>query len=360
MRGDQTASRRPAHSERVVFMGFVFRFERVEQWDQGIVLTGQMLRGELGWAQRVEIHAEEEARTLFSGPLRGVALVGMDDEQSTVMADFACWENSYEFPKATKGEQQFRLILHGMPSADLPLHGIAWGVDEKSAGTELTTAVQTCRPEAVAATPLDAGPAAPARVLGVPLREYPYQIDRRRIILFAPWFMFLTVTILLVVAAVALWNRNWDRVNFMKWSSFALFGLVDVFLLYLSVKMLFAERSQIIVTATGIVLPIFSPDFSIKDLFLPFADMHGILEYWHKDSVRLIKLKTVKGIFLINVFLMNRCHFEELRRILWHRLHEASGRQDDHSSGTLPDPFRLEQDARFAKLLNTPPPRISS
>src|SRR5713226_919565 len=101
-------------------MGFVFRFERVERRDQETVLTGRLLRGELTWAQRVEIQAEEEARTVFAAPLRGIALVGFDDEQASLLADFACWENTFEFPKAAMGEQQFRLVLHGTPSTDLP------------------------------------------------------------------------------------------------------------------------------------------------------------------------------------------------------------------------------------------------
>lgn len=298
-------------------MSFLFRFERVERIDQETVLTGQMLRGEVHWSQRVDIQAEEGARTVFSAPLRGVGLVGLDDQQATMQVDFACWDKNFEFPKATVGEQRFRLVLHGAPPSDLPAQGIAWGVDEKTVPPELAAAIQASGPDAVVNRLPDTGP--PPRAHGVPLREYPYQVDRRKIIVFAPWFMFLTVTILLIGGAVAWWGT---RVDLSKWGALALFGMVDVFLLFLSVNMLFAARSKIVVTSAGIVLPIFAPDFSSRDVFLPFADMHGMLEYWHKDSVRLIKLDTRRGAYLINVFLMDRLHFEELRRLLWQRVHD--------------------------------------
>ena len=152
----------------------------------------------------------------------------------------------------------------------------------------------------------------------MPLREYPYQVNRWRIFLIAPWFMFLTMTILLGVGMVAFWK--WAHVDIVKWSAFALFGLVDVFLLYLSIRMLFTPRAQIIVTAAGISLPVFNPDFSSDNVFLPFADIYAVLEYWHKNSVRLIKLDTRTGAYFVNLFLMSRPHFEELRRLLWTRI----------------------------------------
>jgi hypothetical protein len=310
-------------------MSFVFRFEQVERTDQETILTGRMLRGESSWPKRVVIQAEEETKTVYSAPLRGIALVGLDDQQVSVLTDFASWERNFEFPRPTTAALQFRLILHGAAPADLPVPGLAWAADAKSpVPPDLATAIQS-RPgpgdEFRRGTPQSGSTSAPLAPrptsLGTPLREYPYQVNRWRIFLIAPWFMFLTMTILLGVGMVAFWK--WAHVDLVKWSAFALFGLVDVFMLYLSIRMLFTPRSQIIVTATGISLPVFISDFSSDNVFLPFADIYAMLEYWHKSSVRLIKLDTHTGSYVVNVFLMQTSHFEELRRILWQRTHET-------------------------------------
>ena len=306
-------------------MGFLFRFDQIRQTEDETILTGSMLSGELSCLQRVDVQsAEEEAKSVFSAPLRGVAQAWLDDHQPTVLTDLACWDNSFELLQQTAGQQQLHLILHGPAPVNLPTSGIAWGVDEKPPlPPELASALQAYPGDAaLRIEPGEPRPPFPSLPSGAPLRQYPYQIDRRQIILYAPWFLFLTLSILIAVGLVAFWNHDFAHVEFMKWASFALFGLIDVFLLLLSLKMLFTPRSHIVVTTTGMLLPIFFDDLSSKTVFIPFSEMQGMLEFWQRSSVRLIKLKTSAGEYLINVFLIDRAHFEELHRLLWGRIHE--------------------------------------
>jgi hypothetical protein len=118
-----------------------------------------------------------------------------------------------------------------------------------------------------------------------------------------------------------------------------------------------AKSSHLIVTTNGIVVPRFLWDFSSQDVFVSFLDMHDMLEHWHNDSVQMIKLKTTQGTYHVNRLLMQASHFEELRCILWQKIHRAHPRQDNHSIDSLSDTFRSEESGRFAELPYMPPSR---
>lgn len=295
-------------------MGLVFRYGKIERTDEGTALIGHVIHGAAEWPGRVRIPVDEDGGEHFSAALRGVGMVGLDDLQVAVVTDSASWDRNFQFPRPMASEQPFRLILDGLPRGEMPDAGLAWGIEERHP------------PDAAPATAIQDRSAAPAAALpGLPLREYPYRINRWSIALFAPWFMFLTLGLLTAFALFALW-RPAEHVDLARWSALALFGMVDVFLLSVSVKMLLTPRSHILVTDAGIVLPIFDRDPAGQHVTLPFAAMSGMLEYWHKESVRLIKLKTPSGDYFVNVFLMNRSDFEELRRLLWLRISEERAR----------------------------------
>ena len=110
-------------------------------------------------------------------------------------------------------------------------------------------------------------------------------------------------------------------------------GFFDVLFLYFSVKMLLARPSPLVVTTTGIKMPVIQPGFSSHNVYVAFDEMDDMLEYWHKDTVQMLKLKTARGVLHLNLFLMQAAHFEELRRLLWRRVH-ANRRQDSRTQVT--------------------------
>jgi hypothetical protein len=115
-----------------------------------------------------------------------------------------------------------------------------------------------------------------------------------------------------------------------------MFGVFDLLFLCLSIKMLLARPSQIVVTTRGIMMPVVSAGISSHCVYLSFAELGDMLEYWHKDSVQMLNLKTAQGILHLNVFLMQTSHFEELRQLLWRRIHENRLHQHRHLTKVLP------------------------
>lgn len=314
-------------------MGFVFRFEQVETTDQETILSGRILSGRIDCPQRVDVLADGQDESVFSAPLRGIGQAWVDDHQATVLTDIACWDNSFALPKQASGDQRLRLILHGAAPASLPKSGIALGADLRSAPPLAeATAIQASASSSAIQWHAGSLDALHSKTSGNPLRTYPYRIDRRHIIMYAPWFLLIALAILAVFTMVAFWNRNWTHEAFLRWAGLALFGMVDVFLLFLSLKMLRTPRSQLIVTSDGILLPVFTEDLASDGVFIRFQAMRGMLEFWQRGSVRLLEIRAETGTYLINVFLMERAHFEELRRLLWSRLPGAASQLPTTSS----------------------------
>ena len=98
-------------------------------------------------------------------------------------------------------------------------------------------------------------------------------------------------------------------------------GFFDVLFLYFSLKLLLAKPAPLVVTTSGIMMPVIQPSFSSHIVYVPFGEMEDMLEYWHQGAVQMLKLKTARGVLHINAFLMQSSHFEELRRLLWRRIH---------------------------------------
>lgn len=341
-------------------MGFVFRIEKIDYKDQETLLTGYMISGVLDWHQRVKIQAGEELHTVFSGPLRGVARMDHEKENPLSAFDPTYWEHFLVLPLHTSKEKRICLVLHGVPSSkDLTVPAIALGIDVAAAAAahemqsvldppSAGTAIQTLPSSAVLTPPN----------LGTPVREYPYRFKRREILRFAPWLLLVSIVFLCGLCATIVINkRPLQQIDFGTAVGCGLVGLIDIFFLYFSVRMLMAKPSHLIVTTNGIVVPRFLWDFSSQDVFVSFLDMHDMLEHWHNDSVQMIKLKTTQGIYHVNGLLMQTSHFEELRRILWQRIHRAHPRQDDHSIDSLSDTSRSEENGRFAELPYMPPSR---
>jgi hypothetical protein len=78
------------------------------------------------------------------------------------------------------------------------------------------------------------------------------------------------------------------------------------------------------------MMPIILPGYSSHTVFVSFTEMHDMLEYWHEDTVQMLKLKTARGVLHLNGFLMQTSHFEELRRLLWRKI-RSNREQLDHS-----------------------------
>jgi hypothetical protein len=99
-------------------------------------------------------------------------------------------------------------------------------------------------------------------------------------------------------------------------------GFFDVLFLYFSIKMLVARPSPIIVTTSGIIMPLILPGFSSHNVYVSFDEMDCMLEYWHNDTVQMLKVRTARGNLHFNLLLMQAPHFEELRCLLWRRIHD--------------------------------------
>jgi hypothetical protein len=300
-------------------MGFLFRVEQIACGEENTVLTGHLISGTVDWHQRVEIQIEADMRTAFTAPLRGVASA---EETGLAIFDPSFWEKVLALPLSISREKQIDLILDGVPlSRDLPVPAIAVGVDAATPTTadRLETAFQ----------PADM-PAWSGANFGVPVREYPYQISRRGMLLFAPWGMFFVFVVAsLVFAAYAVHRGPGQTVSYGRLLACVMLGFFDVLFLYLSIKMLLAKPAPLVVTTSGIMLPVVLPGYSSQSVYVSFAELDDMLEYWHQGAVQMVKLKTARGILHLNGFLMQTAHFEELRRLLWRRIHEK--RQQDKS-----------------------------
>jgi hypothetical protein len=313
-------------------MGFMFRIEKITFTDEVTVLTGHMISGALDWHQRIELQIDEDMKTVFTAPLRGVASA---EDNGLTFFDPSLWEKVLALPLAVSREKRIGLILGGSPpSSDLAVPAIAVGTDastptrggELISGDCLETAFQS------ADVPVW------SRVnFGAPVREYPYQISRRGMLLFAPWGLFFVAIVLsLAFAALAFSKLPLRGDSFGKLLACAMLGFFDVLFLFISIKMLLSRPSPLVVTTLGIMMPVILPGFYSHNVYVPFGEMDDMVEYWHNDTVQMLKLKTVRGILHLNLFLMQKNHFEELRRLLWRRIRDHRIQQDQPLAKPLP------------------------
>src|SRR5271155_534003 len=108
-------------------MGFMFRVEQIAVTEENTVLTGHMISGALNWHQRIEIQVEEDMKTVFTAPLRGVASA---EDTGLTLFDPSLWEKVLALPLSFDREKRLGLILDGIPpSGVLPVPAIAVGVD---------------------------------------------------------------------------------------------------------------------------------------------------------------------------------------------------------------------------------------
>jgi hypothetical protein len=306
-------------------MGFMFRVEQVTVSEGETVLTGHMISGALDWRQQVEIQINEDMKTVFTASLRGVAST---EHAGLTLFDPASWENVLTLPLSINREKRIGLILHGMLPADLPVPAIAVGVDSPMPAS--TRGLQTAFQSADL-------PASIAAKVGVPVSEYSYRISRRGMFYFAPWsLLFLALLLSCVYVGGLFSGLHLQRISFEKLVGYSLFGLIDVLFLYLSIKMLLAKPSQIVVTTAGIVMPVILPGFSSNVVYVSFGEMDEMLECWHNGAVEMVKLKTARRILHLNAFLMQATDFEELRRLLWRRIHDNRLHQDPLPALGLP------------------------
>ena len=293
-------------------MGFMFRVEKITLTEENTVLTGHMISGLLDWQQRVEIQIDEDLKTVFTAPLRGVASA---EDTGLTLFDPSLWEKVLLFPLAPSRDQRIDLILDGIPpSGDLPVPAIALGIDAATPTSDdrLQTAFRSADV-----------PAWSGISFGTPVREYPYQISRRGMLLFAPWgLLFVTIVLSLVFVAIAFNKLPLQGVSFGKMIACGMLGLFDAFFLYFSIAMLLAKPSPMMVTTTGIKMPVILPGYHSHNVYVSFDDMVDMVEYWHGGSVKMLKLKTGRGVLHINLVMMHAPHFDELRRLLWRRIHD--------------------------------------
>jgi hypothetical protein len=302
-------------------MGFMFRVDQIAVTGEITVLTGHMISGALDWRQQIELQIEEDMKTVFTAPLRGVDSA---EDTGLTLFDPSLWEKVLALPLSIGREKRIRLILDGIPPPlDLPVPAIAMGMDGpiQIAPDRLETAFKS------ADVPAWAG-----ANFGVPVREYPYQISRRGMLLFAPWGMFFVFVVLSLVFVAFAFNKfPLQRVSFGRIFACALLGFFDVLFLYLSIKMVLAKPSPLVVTTSGITVPVIHPGFSSHNVYVAYDDMDDMVEYWHNDIVQMLKLKTVRGFLHLSVFFMQAPHFEELRRLLWSRIHANRMQDNSHT-----------------------------
>jgi hypothetical protein len=113
-------------------------------------------------------------------------------------------------------------------------------------------------------------------------------------------------------------------------------GFFDVLFLYLSIKMLLAKPSPIVVTTAGIMMPVILPGFASHNVYVPFAEMDDMLEYWHQGAAQMLKLKTARNVVHLNMFLMQSSHFEELRSLLRRKIRDNRDQHDHQPDKALP------------------------
>lgn len=310
-------------------MGFMFRVEHIAVTEENTILTGHMISGAVNWGQQVELQIEEDLKTVFTGPLRGVASA---EDAGLTLFDPSLWEKVLPLPLSIQREMRIGLILGAIPPIqDLPVPALATGIDASAPifADNLREAFQST----------DA-PAWSGVNFGTPMREYPYRISRRGKLMFAPWgLFFVTVVLSLMFVAFAFNKSPMQGVSLGKVAACGMLGFFDAFFLYLSIKMVLARPSPIIVTTAGIMMPVIRSGFSSHTIFVAFSEMDDVLEYWHNDAPQMLKVKTARGIFHLNRFLMQPAHFEELRRLLWTRIHnerphaaQTSGLGGTHAS----------------------------
>ncbi len=262
----------------------------------------------------VDIDGAQDSKTVFAAPLRGVALA---EDIGLTLFDPILWEKILALPLSISREKPIGLILDGIPpTMDIPVPALAVGLDA-SPGLSAQRLKMAFRPAAVPTRSNANG--------GVPVCEYPYQISRRGMLLLAPWGLFFVAIILALLFMAFAFNKlPLQLVSFGRMIACAMLGFFDMFFLYISIKMLLAKPSPIVVTTSGIMLPVILPSLSSHNVFVAFDEMDGMLEYWHYDTVQMLKLKTGRGVFHLNMFLMQAPHFEELHRLLRRRIHEKS------------------------------------
>jgi hypothetical protein len=293
-------------------MGFLFRIEQIAVTEETTVLTGYLISGSFDWQQQIEIQIEEEMNTVFTAPLRGVAL---SEDPGFTLFDPSSWENMLTLPLVTSRELRISLILDGAsPSGNLPVPAIAVGSDATppTSADGMQTAFQPA--DAVVCNGVN---------VGAPVREYTYGLTRHGMLRYAPWSLLALTLGLSCVYVVGVFNKSpLQRLNFDMLIVFSIFGFFDLLFLYLTIKMLLAKPSQIVVTTTGITMPIILPDFSSRNVYVSYGEMNDMLEHWHNGAVQMLKLKTARGVLHLNGLLMQTCQFEELRRLLWRRIRD--------------------------------------
>jgi len=305
-------------------MGFMFRIEQITVMEKSTVLTGHMISGALDWKQRIEIQVEEDMKTVFAAPLCGVV---SEEDTGLTLFDPSLWEKVLALPLTISREKRIGLILDGIPpSRDLPVPAMAVGVDTLTpiSADRQQTAFQS------ADVPVWSG-----AQFGVAVREYPYQISRRGMLLFAPWGLFFVALVLLLIFVALAFSKFPLRGDSLeKMIACGMLGFFDVLFILFSIKMLLSRSSPMVVTTSGIMMPVILPGFSSHNVYVSFDEMDDMLEYWHKDTVQMLKLKTARGILHLNLFLMQAPHFEELRRLLWQRVNHNRPRQDGDLFGS--------------------------
>ena len=225
-------------------MGFMFRVEQITVTDENTILTGRMLSGALNWHQRVELQVEADMQTVFTAPLRGMA---SPEDTGLSLFDPSLWEKVLALPLSISQDKRIGLVLEGVPpSGDLPVPAIAVGMDAAApAADRLQTSFRSA----------DA-PAWSGANFGMPVREYPYQISGRGMLLFAPWGLFFVTIVLALLCVAFVFNKvPIHGVSYGKMIACGMLGFFDVLFLYISVKMMLAKPSPMVVTTTGIKLP---------------------------------------------------------------------------------------------------------
>jgi hypothetical protein len=231
-----------------------------------------------------QVRSEKRRRRSNRASVVGDNLTPRREETGLTLFDPSLWDKFLAMPLAVSREKRIGLILGGVPpSRDLPVPAIALGIDASTptrfgwliSGDRLETAFQSA----------DA-PAWSGVNFGVPVREYPYQISRRGMLLLSSWGLFF-VTIVLSLAFVALAFSKFPLRgdSFGKLLARGMLGFFDVLFLFISIKMLLSRPAPLIVTTSGIMMPIILPGFSSHNVYVPFGEMDDMLEYWHNDVV---------------------------------------------------------------------------
>jgi hypothetical protein len=178
-------------------MTFMFRVEKITVREGNTVLTGNMISGALDWRQRIEVQVEADMETVFTASLRGVAST---EDTGLTLNDPASCANVLALPLSVSREKRIGLILDGTPPGkSLPVPAIAVGFDAspRMAANEMPTAFQSA----------DA-PSLIAPAFGVPVREYPFWINRLGMFYFEPWSLFLLTTVLSCVFVAGLYTKS--------------------------------------------------------------------------------------------------------------------------------------------------------